>query len=94
VATFISSARWPRTLGISTARMSERLTKCRVFTPEFCVGEVAGELSRIGGWLDNLSGQSPTMIVHARIPPERISELEAWLKKVSRGQGKVENDGE
>jgi hypothetical protein len=61
--------------------------------PEVVVGSVAGELTRLGGWLDDFSGAG-TVSVHARIPQKKLAGFRTWLSTNSGGAAQLEVEAE
>ena len=61
----------------------------QVLTPEFCLGDVIGEVSRIGGQLYGLSKCQTEFLVSASVPQPNIAAFEKWLTSASRGEGKI-----
>lgn len=76
--------------------ISENLRECLITTPEECLGDVMGELNRIGAWLDNWLGQSGPknengiVFFSARMPVEVLDEFKRWLPMVCWGKATIE----
>jgi translation elongation factor EF-G len=65
-----------------------------VVLPAAWVGDVSGELSRRGAWLDGLTSEDDVCSVKARMPVAQVPDVEVWLKRLTRGTGRVVNVGE
>ena len=71
------------------AAVEESLKSYLVTTPNWCVGDVMGEINRLRGWLDGMEEDGELVIVNARVPEENVSGFQEWLAKITKGKGKI-----
>jgi hypothetical protein len=69
--------------------MDQPFAKYQITAPLLCVGNVIGELSRIGSLVDDVSHDSLKCTVHARVPLRAIRQFEKWLAGITMGEGQV-----
>ena len=58
--------------------MDTDLVAIKVTVPVDYCGDVIGYLSRIGGWIDDMSGQEFVEIL-ARVPASAVQSIARWL---------------
>lgn len=58
--------------------MDTDLVPVKVTVPVDYCGDMIGYLSRIGGWLDDMSGQESVVIL-ARVPASEVQLIARWL---------------
>ena len=68
------------------------LIQIRVRIPESSIGNVSGELSSRGAWLDELKSERGVSIISARLPQAELTDFESWLNLFTRGVGRVETE--
>jgi translation elongation factor EF-G len=70
--------------------MGADLTKIRVHVREHLMGDVMGELTRCGAWLDDVRTADGLATITVRAPREEVPQFEKWLGSFTGGAGKVE----
>lgn len=64
-----------------------------ILAPEDCIGDVAGQLIRIGGTIEEMINDPSTSLMRVRawIPANELVKFEVWLSKATQGAGQIRN---
>ena len=67
--------------------MNENLDNYTFNIPEEFIGEVMGEVSSRGGWLNKPSTEKEKVTFSAKVARENMHGFEEWLNKITGGKG-------